>query len=93
MASLQLAINRGAKIEATVEAAAGCGRAAGVKPQNLARVGVPGDGISDVYEESGADLIVRGSRGVTGARPFLLRSAPNKVSQNALCPAPSVMTT
>jgi nucleotide-binding universal stress UspA family protein len=41
--------------------------------------------ILDVAEHIAADLIVVGSRGMTGARRFLLGNVPNKVSHHAPC--------
>ena len=38
-----------------------------------------------VAEDTGGDLIVVGSRGMTGAARFLLGSVPNKVSHHAPC--------
>src|ERR671919_432197 len=39
--------------------------------------------ILDVAEETKADLIVVGNKGMTGAKRFLLGSVPNKVSHHA----------
>ena len=50
-----------------------------------AREGDPADAILDVAEERGADLIVVGNKGMTGAKRFLLGSVPNKVSHHAPC--------
>jgi nucleotide-binding universal stress UspA family protein len=49
------------------------------------REGDPADAILDVAEEQGADLIVVGNKGMTGARRFLLGSVPNKISHYAPC--------
>ncbi|MBK5110798.1 MAG: universal stress protein [Thermoleophilia bacterium] len=49
------------------------------------RDGDPADAILQVAEETGADLIVVGNKGMTGARRFLLGSVPNKVSHHASC--------
>jgi nucleotide-binding universal stress UspA family protein len=38
-----------------------------------------------VAETEGADLIVVGNKGMTGARRFLLGNVPNKVSHHAPC--------
>ena len=51
----------------------------------FARQGDPADAILDVAEEQGADLIVVGNKGMTGAKRFLLGSVPNKVSHHAPC--------
>jgi nucleotide-binding universal stress UspA family protein len=53
--------------------------------ETFAREGDPADAILDVAEEKGADLIVVGNKGMTGARRFLLGSVPNKVSHHAPC--------
>lgn len=47
--------------------------------------GDPADAILKVAEDTGADLIVVGNKGMTGARRFLLGSVPNKVSHHAPC--------
>jgi nucleotide-binding universal stress UspA family protein len=57
--------------------------AAGVKVRTFARQGEAADAILDVAEEQGADLIVVGNKGMTGAKRFLLGSVPNKVSHHA----------
>ena len=43
-----------------------------------AREGDPADAILDVAEERGADLIVVGNKGMTGAKRFLLGSVPEQ---------------
>ena len=53
--------------------------------ETFARVGDAADAILDVAEEQGADLIVVGNKGMTGATRFLLGSVPNKVSHHAPC--------
>jgi nucleotide-binding universal stress UspA family protein len=49
------------------------------------RAGDAADVLLDVAEEEGADLIVVGNKGMTGARRFLLGSVPNKVAHHATC--------
>jgi nucleotide-binding universal stress UspA family protein len=61
--------------------------------QTFAREGDPADAILDVAEETKADLIVVGNKGMTGARRFLLGSVPNKVSHHAPCNVMIVRTT
>lgn len=51
------------------------------------------DALIDVAEEVGADLLVVGSRGMTGARRLLLGSVPNAVSHHAPCSVLIVRTT
>ncbi|HEX4717970.1 MAG TPA: universal stress protein [Thermoleophilaceae bacterium] len=61
--------------------------------ETFAREGDPADAILDVAEEKGADLIIVGNKGMTGARRFLLGSVPNKVSHHAPCNVMIVRTT
>jgi nucleotide-binding universal stress UspA family protein len=42
--------------------------------------------IVDAAERDGADLIVMGTRGLSGMRPLLLGSVSHHVAQHALCP-------
>ena len=57
----------------------------GVEMNRHALDGDPADAILGVAEDVGADLIVVGNKGMTGARRFLLGSVPNKVSHHAPC--------
>jgi nucleotide-binding universal stress UspA family protein len=82
---LQWAINPREDVDATLEAAAEVARQANVPVTVYPRQGDPADAILDVAEERGADLIVVGNKGMTGARRFLLGSVPNKVSHHAPC--------
>jgi nucleotide-binding universal stress UspA family protein len=61
-------------------------RQAGVKDVR-ARVapGDPATALIDVAEDTLADVIVVGSKGMTGATRFVLGSVPNKVSHHAPC--------
>ena len=68
-----------------LEGAAGAAQEAGVEVQTHAREGDPADAILDVAEETKADLVVVGNKGMTGARRFLLGSVPNKISHHAPC--------
>ena len=70
-------------VNVVLEAAAGEAKQAGVAAQIHPREGDPADAILDVAEEVGADLIVVGNKGMTGARRFLLGSVPNKISHHA----------
>jgi nucleotide-binding universal stress UspA family protein len=90
---LQWMINRRADVDATLQQAAEQARDAGVAAQTYAREGDPADAILDVAEELGADLIVVGNKGMTGAKRFLLGSVPNKVSHHAPCSVLIVRTT
>jgi nucleotide-binding universal stress UspA family protein len=80
-------------VNTTLENAAGPARSAGVEATTHAREGDPADAIIDVAEETKADLIVVGNKGMTGAKRFLLGSVPNKVSHHAPCSVVIVRTT
>jgi len=80
-------------VNANVDSAAGLARDAGVEATGHPREGDPADAILDVAEETGADLIVVGNKGMTGARRFLLGSVPNKISHHAPCGVYIVRTT
>ena len=80
-------------VNATLEARGRHGEAAGVEAEPHPREGDPADAILDVAEEIGADLIVVGNKGMTGAKRFLLGSVPNKVSHHAPCSVYIVRTT
>jgi nucleotide-binding universal stress UspA family protein len=90
---LQWAIGPREDVEATLQAAAGLAREAGVTVNIYARQGDPADAILDVAEEREADLIVVGNKGMTGAKRFLLGSVPNKVSHHAPCSVLIIRTT
>ena len=47
--------------------------------------GEAADALIGVAEETGADLIVVGNRGMSGARRFVLGSVPNTVSHHCPC--------
>jgi nucleotide-binding universal stress UspA family protein len=82
---LQWMINPREDVDATLREAVAQAQAAGVEAEVYARQGDPADAILDVAEERGADLIVVGNKGMTGAKRFLLGSVPNKVSHHAPC--------
>jgi nucleotide-binding universal stress UspA family protein len=84
-ADLEWMVNPREDVEATLAAASGRVREAGVTARTYAREGDPADAILDVAEERGSDLIVVGNKGMTGAKRFLLGSVPNKVSHHAPC--------
>jgi nucleotide-binding universal stress UspA family protein len=78
-------VNPREDVDATLAAAAEVAEEHGVSVLPFARQGDPADAILDVAEEQGADLIVVGNKGMTGAKRFLLGSVPNKVSHHAPC--------
>lgn len=90
---LQWAINPREDVDTTLEAAAAVARDAGVDVDVYPRQGDPADAILDVAEERGADLIIVGNKGMTGAKRFLLGSVPNKVSHHAPCSVLIIRTT
>ncbi len=65
----------------------------GIEVQTHAVEGDPAEAILNVAEETKADLIVVGNKGMTGARRFLLGSVPNNVSHHAPCSVIIVRTT
>jgi nucleotide-binding universal stress UspA family protein len=92
-ADLQWAVNPREDVDATLREAAAAARSGGVEAVTDARQGDPADAILDVAEEQGADLIVVGNKGMTGARRFLLGSVPNRVSHHAPCSVLIIRTT
>ena len=90
---VQWSINPKEDVEATLTDAAEIAREAGVTVEKFARRGDPADAILDVAEESEADLIIVGNKGMTGAKRFLLGSVPNKVSHHAPCSVLIIRTT
>jgi nucleotide-binding universal stress UspA family protein len=92
-ADLQWMVNPREEVDSTLSDAADVVRDAGLDVETFAREGDPADAILDVAEERGADLIVVGNKGMTGARRFLLGSVPNKVSHHAPCSVLIVRTT
>ena len=61
-------------------------RKAGIQAQSIVRVGIPTDEIVKVAEENNADLIVMGTRGLTGTKRALLGSTADQVIRWAPCP-------
>ena len=90
---VQWSINPREDVDATLEGAAEVAANAGVNVERFARQGDPADAILDVAEETKADLIIVGNKGMTGARRFLLGSVPNKVSHHAPCSVLIIRTT
>ena len=90
---MQWMVNPREDVDATLEDAAEVAKNEGIDVEVHARQGDPADAILDVAEETKADLIVVGNKGMTGARRFLLGSVPNKVSHHAPCSVLIVRTT
>ena len=80
-------------VNVILEGAAGRAKEAEVAVNTHPREGDPADAILNVAEETGADLVVVGNKGMTGARRFLLGSVPNKISHHAPCGVYIVRTT
>ena len=57
----------------------------GVAVTAHARQGDAADAIIQLASELGADVIVVGNRGMTGARRFFLGSVPNRIAHHADC--------
>jgi nucleotide-binding universal stress UspA family protein len=82
------------EVETVLEHAAGAMRTKGVECETHARKAAdPADAILKVAEEHEADLIIVGSKGMHGAKRFLLGSVPNKISHHATCSVLIVRTT
>jgi len=92
-ADVEWMVNPREDVDSTLEAAAENARSLGVDVEVFARQGDPADAILDVAEETGADLIVVGNKGMTGAKRFLLGSVPNKISHHAPCSVLIIRTT
>jgi nucleotide-binding universal stress UspA family protein len=90
---LEWMVNPREDVEATLKEAAEGVEEAGVKVETFAREGDAADAILDVAEETHADLIVVGNKGMTGTKRFLLGSVPNKVSHHAPCSVLIIRTT
>jgi nucleotide-binding universal stress UspA family protein len=91
---MQWMVNPREDVDATLQDAAEVVKELGVtQVTTFAREGDPADAILDVAEERGADLIVVGNKGMTGAKRFLLGSVPNKISHHAPCSVLIIRTT
>jgi nucleotide-binding universal stress UspA family protein len=91
---LQWQVNPHDEVLAMLETSRQEALGAGVEEvETFARQGDAADAIIDIAEESRADLIVVGNKGMTGAKRFLLGSVPNKVSHHAPCSVLVVRTT
>jgi nucleotide-binding universal stress UspA family protein len=80
-------------VNLVLEAAAAAARKEGIEVQTHPVEADPAEAILNVAEQTNADLIVVGNKGMTGARRYLLGSVPNNVSHHAPCSVIIVRTT
>jgi len=80
-------------VNLVLDAAEAAAKAEGLDVQTHPVEGGPSDALLSVAEETNADLIVVGNKGMTGAKRFLLGSVPNNVSHHAPCSVMIVRTT
>lgn len=92
-ADVQYEIGPREDVNLVLDAAAASARKEGIEVQTHPVEGDPAEAILDVAEETKADLVVVGNKGMTGARRFLLGSVPNNVSHHAPCSVIIVRTT
>lgn len=92
-ADVQYEIGPREDVNLILEGAAAAARKEGLEVQTHPVEGDPAEAILTVAEETKADLIVVGNKGMTGARRFLLGSVPNNVSHHAPCSVIIVRTT
>jgi len=92
-ADVQYEIGPREDVNLVLEAAAASAKKEGLEVQTHPVEGGPTDAILNVAEETGADLIVVGNKGMTGARRFVLGSVPNNISHHAPCSVMIVRTT
>ncbi|HET9162443.1 MAG TPA: universal stress protein [Solirubrobacterales bacterium] len=92
-ADVQYEIGPREDVNLVLDAAAASAKKEGLEVQTHPVEGEPAEAILNVAEETGADLIVVGNKGMTGARRFLLGSVPNNVSHHAPCSVIIVRTT
>jgi len=92
-ADVQYEIGPREDVNLVLDAAAAVAKQDGIEVQTHPVEGDPAEAILNVAEETDADLIVVGNKGMTGARRFLLGSVPNNVSHHAPCAVMIVRTT
>jgi len=92
-ADVQYGIGPREDVNLVLDAAAAAARKEGVEVQTHPVEADPAEAILNVAEDTKADLIVVGNKGMAGARRFLLGSVPNKVSHHAPCSVIIVRTT
>jgi nucleotide-binding universal stress UspA family protein len=67
-------------------------RSRGVEVESMVREGYPATVIEEEAERCNADLIVIGTRGLSGLKHLLLGSIAERVVQKAPCPVLTVKT-
>ncbi len=92
-ADVQYEIGPREDVNLVLDGAAASARKEGIEVQTHPVEGEPAEAILNAAEETKADLIVVGNKGMTGARRFLLGSVPNNVSHHAPCSVIIVRTT
>lgn len=92
-ADVQYEIGPREDVNIVLDSAAADAKKQGVEVQTHPVEADPAEAILNVAEETNADLIVVGNKGMTGARRFLLGSVPNNVSHHAPCSVIIVRTT
>jgi nucleotide-binding universal stress UspA family protein len=92
-ADVQYEIGPREDVNLVLDTAAADARKEGIEVQTHALEGDPVEAILNVAEETKADLIVVGNKGMTGPRRFLLSSVPNNISHHAPCSVIIVRTT
>ena len=92
-ADVQYEIGPREDVNLVLDAAAAAAKSEGIEVQTHPVEGSPSDAVLNVAEETNADLIVVGNKGMTGARRFVLGSVPNNVSHHAPCSVMIVRTT
>jgi nucleotide-binding universal stress UspA family protein len=84
-ADVQYEIGPREDVNLILDGAAADAKKEGIEVQTHPVEADPADAILNVAEETKADLIVVGNKGMTGARRYLLGSVPNNVSHHASC--------
>ncbi|MET0307001.1 MAG: universal stress protein [Solirubrobacterales bacterium] len=92
-ADVQYEIGPREDVNLVLDGAAAAAKGEGIEVQTHPVEGSPSDAILNVAEETKADLIVVGNKGMTGARRFVLGSVPNNISHHAPCSVMIVQTT
>lgn len=92
-ADIQYEIGPREDVNLVLDAAAASAKKEGLEVQTHPVEGDPAEAVLSVAEETKADLIVVGNKGMTGARRFVLGSVPNNVSHHAPCSVMIVRTT